>query len=183
MQAEPIRVREKLRRISKEDASLWLVVQAHLRKSLGRPVAPVDFVDYADGKKGPHVDRVRALLWYEKTDTNLARLFRIHRAAQITRFAFIVIQPTKGKPQKIRALLSVSQPKVTEGGLVPRGFVSVAEISQTKRYREEVIRDAQRELFTFQQKYSKLSSIFGPQGGRVLDVIAAAIKQLEELKK
>jgi hypothetical protein len=165
--------------ISKEDAAIWLEVQDHLRNSLERPPYPSDFVDFAEGKEGPHIDRIRALLWFDiKTDKDLAREMRVRRAGDITRAAFVLIKGPDKEPLRVRALLSV---KTQQPHGVEHGYMSVMEVARTSDRKKEVLWEAMRDLQAFQQKYRNLAILFGVPGGKVLDAIALAGKQLKEI--
>ena len=165
--------------ISKSDAAVWVAVHDHLRETLDRSVKASDFVNYAEGNQGPHVADVRRLLWFgAKSDKELAYVARVSRASYVTRVSFIIVQPKdqNQKPVRIRALLSV----VEENGT--RGYVSIDEVSRSNTKRRQVIIDAKNDLLTFQRRFNNLHVLFGVPGGRVLDVIAQAIKQLDRLK-
>lgn len=173
---EPIESR--LRTISKADAAVWITVHDHLRKALNRSVKASDFVNYAEENKGPHVADVRRLLWYgAKTEKELAYDARVTRASQVTRVAFVIVQPRDQtqKPIRIRALLSVV------GKDDQRGYVSIDEVSRKKTLKRQVVVEAKNDLLSFQRRFNNLNVLFGIQGGRILDVIAQAIKQLGQL--
>lgn len=122
-----------------------------IQRANGGLLMPAAVVAYAtDEKTALH----SAFCW---DDTEAAHQYRIEQARRLIRVTVTLIEPMGGKPQMVRAFVSLAQDR--NGDDAEGGYRFIPHIMRTAEGRAAVLETALAELEAFQTKYRDLKEL------------------------
>lgn len=131
-----------------------------VRTKGGGTLKPEDVVEFARDKSTALHER---FCW---DDTEAARRWRLHQAAEIIRVQVQIIDKTNKDPVRVYVSLTTDR----ETG---KGYRKITDVISDKQLAEVMLKDALAELIAFKRKYGVLSRLV--EGSRILKKIDEVI--------